>query len=834
MIPRNNLRKSLVALGYKSSDVVDDYQFAAVDEPAMPVRDVALAAFFDSPPSYRTAAISVVELRDDCQAEAVLAQQRALGAPFLLAISPTSIAAWVQTSHGPTKIDEATIADSDEFFYRHASQWSANSVRRLKAVNLREEPSNQAHLFDPSILYGIQAQVQAGLDTLLKTFLANFKASTQRSPLSIQRDYALVFPLAFRLLTAKILHDRGDKRIETTDIRNVEDVIATVTRLYSLAPLPMRWTTAIRDQLSAAWSSLLDGLYVRNIAADDLAFVYENTLITPETRKAFGTHSTPPSVAEYVLRSMDLPTGDELQSMRVYEPFAGSCVFLTAAVRRFKELLPDTWTPEEMHQHLVSHFVASEVDQFACEIARLSLILADYPNANGWHIHNEDLFNGDLITSRVKQASIVVCNPPFEDFEEKPLVARSIHKPLAAIEAFLAHPPRYLGVVMPQGFLSHKKYRDAYRRLLEKYSDVELLQLPEGTFRHASIGAVVLIAQKPKVAQREEDTMLRSSIVLRGSANAFVSSLKPSLSESVSINLERAPGLTGLTPLRDIWEYLSAAPKLGDIASIHRGLEWNIAQDQASSLNPTPGSKKGLHRIKGTLSQFRIHDTFYLDCMREHARGGAIDLPWEKPKVLCSAIRTSRSPWRVAACIDDEGLVASQQFFGIWLRDSAAAPRSLTEIALVLNSPIANAFSFTHDPEKGLRIEVMKKIPFPQERLGRDVVALLSEYQEISESVGPLFSNSMEDAADLLMEIDAKLLASYDLPPRLEKALLKFMNEGKRPCAHPFGPYPGTDTGGAIPLRLRLAQLRKPEPRPSWLEVLSPLPEDIADVFSMT
>jgi hypothetical protein len=833
VIPRIYLRKSLEALGYKSSDVVEDYQFAAVDEPAMPVRDLALAAFFDSPPSYRTAAIGVVELQNNCPAEQVLAQQRALGAPFLLAISANSIAAWAQTSHGPAKIDEAAISDCDEFFQRHAGQWSAQSVRRLKAVSLREEPSDQARLFDPSILYGIQAQVQAGLDTLLKTFLANFKASTQRSSLSIQRDYALVFPLAFRLLTAKILHDRGDPRIQQTDMHNVEEVIATVTRLYSLAPLSMRWTPAIRDQLSAAWSSLIDGLYVRNIAADDLAFVYENTLITPETRKAFGTHSTPPSVAEYVLRSLDLPTGDELQSIRVYEPFAGSCVFLTAAVRRFKELLPATWAPEEMHQHLVSHFVASEVDQFACEIARLSLILADYPNANGWHINNEDLFSGDLIASRVEQASIVVCNPPFEDFDGKPVEARSIHKPLAAIEAFLEHPPRYLGVVMPQGFLSHKKYRAAHRRLLEIYSDVELLQLPEGTFRHASIGAVVLIAQKPKAILQVADTRLRSSIVHRGASSAFASSLKPSSSESVSINPARAPSLVGLTPLQDVWEYLAAAPKLGELARIHRGMEWNIAQDSASSPQPMPGSKKGLHRIHGSLSQFRIHDTVFLDCMREHARGGAINLPWSEPKVLCSAIRTSRGPWRIAASVDEEGLLASQQFFGIWLRD-AAAPRSLAEIALVLNSPVANAFSFIHDPEKGLRIEVMKRIPLPSERLGRDIIALLSEYREIGESAGPLFSDSIDDAAALLMEIDAKLLASYDLPPKLEKALLKFMNSGKRPCAHPFGPYLGTDAGGAIPLRLRLASHRKPEPRPTWLEVLSPLPEDVASVFALT
>lgn len=78
--------------------------------------------------------------------------------------------------------------------------------------------------------------------------------------------------------------------------------------------------------------TLREGLYVRNVAADDLAFVYENTLITPETRKAFGTHSTPYSAADYVIRSLHLPDGNAACRLRVYEPFAGACVFLTAAL----------------------------------------------------------------------------------------------------------------------------------------------------------------------------------------------------------------------------------------------------------------------------------------------------------------------------------------------------------------------------------------------------------------------------------------------------------------------------------------------------------------------
>lgn len=230
------------------------------------------------------------------------------------------------------------------------------------------------------------------------------------------------------------------------DVHDVKATLTAIEQLYGLSPLQVRWNAARQVQVSKAWADLRAGLYVRNIAADDLAFVYEHTLITPEIREKYGTHSTPSCVADYVVRSFNLPDGDEAQKLVVYEPFAGSCVFLTAALRRFKELLPTDWSPKQIHAHLVKHFKASEVDSFACEIARLALILADYPNHNGWRIENEDLFAEDRLLERAKSASIIVCNPPFEDFVDIP-DGHTIHKPISALETILKAQPQYLGTL---------------------------------------------------------------------------------------------------------------------------------------------------------------------------------------------------------------------------------------------------------------------------------------------------------------------------------------------------------------------------------------------------
>ena len=834
MIGSTVLRRTFASLGYKAVGIVDDYRFAAVDIPGHPVLATDAAVFYDEPPSYRNAALGVIRLAPGQDAASEVQARRSLGAPFFVAIDQDTVSAWVVAPEGARKISSASADRWDEFISEHRGHWDAQAVRRAKAIRVRE-PQSQQLLFDPSVVYAIQGQVQLALSELLEGFLERFHTS-DRSLLSIEQDWRVLFPLVFRMLAAKILSDRQDARVSHLDRQDVHAVVGFVSNLYSLPPLPMTWSRAQRMQLQSAWEALLTGLYVRNIAADDLAFVYENTLITPETRKHFGTHSTPPAVAEYVVRCPNLPKDEELLQLNVYEPFAGSCVFLTAAMRRFKELLPPQWTAATQHKHLVTHFSASELDDFAREIARLSLILADYPNANGWHIHSEDLFDGVALSRRVSAAQVVLCNPPFEDFEPDAngrSTAASVHKPIEALTRFIDAAPRYLGVVMPAGFDSHKKYRHVLEAALQRYSDVELLELPENTFAHATIGAVVLIAQNPRAYDSSSRTTLRHSVVRRKDFAQFVRTLQPSSSRTVDVAPSQTPSIQVLDPLRELWGYLSDSPKLREVARIHRGLEWTFDQSQASSARPAKGRKPGLHRLNGSISQFRLLNHVYLEARAEYLRGGAGDRPWHLPKVVCNAIRLSRGPWRLAAAIDVSGLLLSQQFFGIWPKTPDASMAWFEAITAVLNSPVANAFSQSHDPQKGLRVSTMEKLPLPKSFADPALHRLIKDYRDAASDDGPLFGADHHRLSDLLMAIDAAVLSAYDLPPKLEKVLLGSVRSNGRPCGHTFNPYPGLDKPGAIPLRQRLSLAKEhiPLSLTVWAELLRPLPDDVADVF---
>lgn len=839
------LKASLTSLGYRSDDVFTDFRFTAVDQPTRPVRTVKVAAFVEGPASYRTAALGVVYAAPNESAQEVAQASKSLGAPFLVVIEAKEASVWTYTCDGASRLAHAA-ADQWESLLADRNMFGPGPVRQIKALHVRDEKPVQQGLFDPRTLYGIQASTQQALDDMLATFLGHFGDSAKVGQLTLKSHYEILFPLVFRLLAGKILIDREDNRIADIDKNDALQVISRVESLYSLRSQSLSWSATRKTQLGRAWRTLLEGLFVRNVAAEDLAFVYETTLITPETRKRFGTHSTPQSAADYVIRSLQLPTGAEAAKLRVYEPFAGACVFLTAALRRFKELLPSDWSVKQVHDHLVRFFNASEIDQFACEIARLALILADYPNHNGWKIEREDLFEADRLAQRVAECDVLLSNPPYEDFVE-PVEGLSKHQPAVLLDAVIATPPAYVGIVLPGGFSSQRRYSTHLAKLTQLYEDVEIVQLPEGAFRHATIGAEVLIAQKrregaAKHASAEMETTVRWSSVRRQDWDRFVTSLRTSESKCTRVDPIATPGFSGLRPLRELWEYLAGYPILESVATLHRGLEWVIPQNEASRTTRAAGFKPGLNRREGTLDQFHVLKHAYLDVRPKHLRGKAIEFPWRTPKVILNAIRTSRGAWRLAAAVDTKGLLVSQQFYGVWLNpsesggDGESEPRfTLPELCALLNSPVANAFSFVHDDQKHIRVETMRRMPLPAKALSTEVGSLVEAYLAAADERddGPLFSTRQRLPADILIEIDALVLEAYDLPPRLERSLLRFMSSGGRPTREAFPSYPGIgDNEGAIGLARRLrTRARSAEIRSAWNSLLQPLPEQVALVL---
>ena len=822
----NALKEEIARIGY--SAIESEYVFCDVFAPSGADGVVPLAAFTQTPPSYRNAALAVVEAKGRTPTELTM-NYRALGAPLLFVIDGNTVVVWRVAAEGePSEIARTSLDQLHALFLENAVLWGPESVQRAKSIGQFAGP-RQLDFVDLRLLPAVEGEVHSKLDVLLNETLAEavgFKAGRAR----YQINQRLLFRTIFRLLAAKVLQDRGHPLASTWKASDIGSVLGAISKYYTLEPFPEEQNALQSTIFESSWARLRDGINFRNISSDDLAFVYENTLITRETRKSFGTHGTPRTVAEYVVGKLDLGNYDT-QKLHVYEPFAGGGIFMVAALRQLRDRLPREWSDEQRHEYLVRSISGDENDPFAKEVAVLSLILADYPNANGWHVSQIDLFKDYAIRERARVGRIILCNPPFEDFTAKERLAypeaasRSVSKPIVALEAALDAGPKGLGFVLPEPFIRGAQYQAQRQRIEKLYKNVEVVALPDRTFKHSVIRSSLLIARDLR-SQNDYGISLRSTVVTVADRERFLRSGEVSNSRSIARAVDDAvPGKLWVDDLAGVWQYLKNNSKLETLATAHLGIQWK--QDQAGAIRNAPqkGFVPGIHAANA-VKAFYLEDPKYLD-FRKHTLRRAGSHPWGEQKVIANASRLSRGPWCFAAAADTIGLAVSQQLYGIWPKKGVSLPT----LCALLNSPLANAYVAIHSPPDRIRLGAVHGIPIPAQ-IPNELEELVKRYSRMVSQGSGLFSvKATEKAETLLDQIDALVLKAYDLPPRLEKDLLEYFRDARRPTLHEWTHWFPKDFAPFMPLHRFLSDEYKVA-RSGWvLDVFRPLPKNESDAI---
>lgn len=822
------IEQELIELGYDAGALRRAYSFADVLDTAAQTRTVALAAFTQTPESFRSAAFGVVEGEPD-SAAAVMAS-RALGAPIFFSIDSDSVGVWsVGARQAPRLLERVSVDQLGDLFDRHRDSWTPQALHRAKALGLPRGPV-QVDFVDLGLLPAIEHEVQHKLHHTMADVLDLLL------PADAGRDSEkAAFRLTFRLLAAKILMDREHPAAADWAYDDVSSALSGIQSYYGLGLVGTDVAGVSPDLIAGAWARLRASITLRNISSDSLAFVYENTLVTADTRKLFGTHSTPRSVAEYVLGQIDLSRYHP-EKVRIAEPFAGAGIFLVAALRELRDSLPPDWSDERRHQFLVDRMAGAELDAFASEVATLSLILADYPNANGWHISSTDLFKAGALQAFLEGATVVLCNPPFEDFtaEERQdypeafSVSRS--KAMVALHAAIDAGPEAIGFVLPRGFLQQTQYRKLRKRLASAYDRVELVSLPDRVFEKATYPCALVIATERRSAESlAKPVRLRVRTVADADRELFLSE-GAFTSERQAIR-SAAEGDLWIGELDALWSYLVDAPRLGNHAEIGRGLQWRTQRSGVLG-EPGPMRERGVYRPADSLVPFHLLNPVWLstDPQLSH-RLGPIQRPWNEPKVLINNQRLSRGPWRLAAAADHSGLWASQQFTGIW----PMGGYDVQVLAAILNGPLANAFVTEHSTDHDFTNVMLASMPLPRKLDSAAVNEATREYQALLEkSRSAVLSPRSEEERlnQLLVWIDALVLDGYDLPPRLERELFGYFAGRERPVPHSFSGWLPPDLKGYVPLYEWLTRDHGLSWGPWVLDVFRPVPAEENDALS--
>ena len=662
MTALDRIREHLAGLGYPPEALLCNYAFADVLAPSGETRIVDMAAFTQTPPSYRTAAFGVVAHSLGDPAE--LSDYRALGAPAIFAVSGDIAELWQVRAEGThRRLARRRLDELPELFARNTEYWNPKAVHRAKAIASDHAPS-QLDFVDAGLMIAIEGEIHVKLDALLRRTLSSVLDARGRPDI----DARVLFQATFRFLAAKILADRGHAAASEWAADDVGAVLAGIDRYYGLGGPHISAQGRARIVLETVWRGIRSGINFQNISADDLAFVYENTFVASEVRVDLGTHSTPRQMAEYLVRRLEF--WKVPGCVKVYEPFAGAGVLLVAALRQLRAALPIEWSDLQRHAFLTERLSGDKIDEFACEVAKLSLILADYPNHNGWDIRQTNLFEAAALRDRIDATTFVVCNPPFNDFapadRNTALAQYDVSKPVAVLLAVLDAKPAGLGFVLPGAFILEKQFQRVRQRLEAEFGILELVEIPDDVFQASRTAASLLIARDRRDADTPRRVRLRSSeVTLRDRLPFLKAGVITCSREQERWVPEQPTGELWIPPLQDLWAHLSDNLKLGDRLVMHRGIEWSIDQAKAWRRQPEPGFRLGLHSAKGR-KQYAPQQPVYVDCRTQSLRGGAIHLGWKAPKLLLNAARLSRYQWRIAASLDEVGLVASQQFIGAW------------------------------------------------------------------------------------------------------------------------------------------------------------------------
>ena len=236
---------------------------------------------------------------------------------------------------------------------------------------------------------------------------------------------------------------------------------------------------------------------------------------------------------------------------------------------------------------------------------------------------------------------------------------------------------------------------------------------------------------------------------------------------------------------------------MGDIAEVHQGIEYlrplEEARHELISESPRPGLVAGVHRAQDILP-YRIVRRSYL-CSKPEELRRAKKFPWSDPKVIVNAARRRRGRWSIVATADHEGLWCYQRLFGIWPVDSSEWPLDL--VAAVLNGPVANAFASTRANKRDIQRRIWIAIPMPM-RSRMDVPRILDLVSQTRRSPD----------LDKILHLDAEILRGYDLPPRVERDLLRRFEGEDRPGIEDFYSYYPANFASALPLHQILGDLR--------------------------
>ncbi|MCX5646020.1 MAG: N-6 DNA methylase [Phycisphaerae bacterium] len=792
------LRPLLEECGYSDAQLVPDFR---VGDDIYP-----LVGFASKPWDFDSACIAVVETSGKPEDAARTCRQ--LGAPIVWVQHNGIVDWWVQHGTAPKRFDSRPLDEFASLVRSRRADLTPEGVYRAKVLG-RLPGARQLDFVDVGLMPLLRAEAGEKLGQLVEDMTrATLQGLGRVNPgKTMLRD---VFTRVFRLLAGKILKDKEVDDFGALDLQDPATVLTAVAKHYNATEadtkLSREWKTALKpaSELISAYGN------VRVVSPESLAYVYEHTLVNKDLRKKLGIHATPPYLVDYIVWQLydwicEIPQEDR----HVFEPACGHAPFLLAAMRMLR-LEMQGETDRRIHNYLKTHIHGVEIDDFALEIARLSLTLADIPNPNGWDLKPGDMYASDVLTQEAAKCRVLLSNPPYEAFgkgdqakyKERGHEVR-YKKAVEMLSRTLPELPvgGVFGVLVPQAVLNGPEAREVREVLLRDFTLAEICRFPGKVFEFAEMETAIILGRRHSEGFDPRSHRVRLRSVGEHGLSKFIENY--SVEEDLSVpqsRFQRDPSFALTVPaLDELWAHLDSNPRISDIAAVGRGIEFKgeEARNGVPVVLPhpkLPDYPSGFAGVARTTQE--IFTTPPLRGLA--AKADLIENPRQgmatgKPQVLVNRNRAARNRWRLKALLDPDGKPVKNNFLIVRPEDSKVPALFLWAI---LNSPIANAFVARDTMKRDNAESALGNVPIPRldARAIEEVLTAAQAYRDLAAKGSAPTKRKPDQASlfqalpevpdgpadsqicDALLAMDAAVLRAYDLASRLERQLLDFFS----------------------------------------------------------
>jgi hypothetical protein len=775
LLTSSSIKAPLRDCGYRPDLLRTNFSFG-------PARTVPLVAFAQSPADSRSACIAVLEETNTIHS--AVEACRPLGAPVVFVCVQDALQWWKQGSGSAEYLESIPASALPQFFERNLRDFSPGAVYRAKTWG-RFRPECQLSFVDVGLLPLVEEQVGQALGKLIERNVADLKSSVGWGELTEQQGHWLL-QTVFWLVSGKILRDKQVAGFEDLKLTDVDDVFRRLAKHYGTEPLEIGSRKRV-DGLHESARSIDQFSSLVLTTTESLAYVYENTLISKATRASFGTHRTPSYLVDYVVGNLtDWIEEIPINERSVFEPACGHAAFLVSAMRLLTELLPDDKAvPSRRGPYLRNRLHGTDIDSFALELARLSLTLTDIPNPNGWDLKVQDMFIGDHLRDQAKRNTILLANPPFGNFsaqeqqthKDKESGTCYFNKSAEMLRRALPEMPEggVFGVVLPQIFL-HSAEATGIREFLVNQCELrEVCLFPDKVFSFSAAESAVLIGRRKKTSGRNKARYRR---IREGELDAFRAdySVRTSRDVQQSRFIPKESFSLRLPDLEEVWTALADYPMLSSVAAVGRGLTYHGKSLPVGSRTYAEerfaGSVKGFVHFNRGLKTHELPRHYWLNLnpsVIQDAREGATT---GVPQVLLNYAPASRGPWRLKALVDTTGHAVTGRF--ITIRPTKPS-YPLEALWAVLNSPVANAYVYSHLGKRDNLVGGIRKIPIPKRASTEGVEIAARAYLSAAAS-----ETDDKTLQKLLRDVDGEILKLYSLPIETERSLLALFTDRER------------------------------------------------------